>query len=229
MRDVLVHLARAAGAGDDGAALAAIGQAGDLARERGREEQRAPLGGDLAEDRVELVLEAHVEHLVRLVEDDDADLRRVDRPAAEVIEQAARGADDDERPAAQLGELHRHARAAGHDGDAGAQRLEQPAELLRDLGRELARRRDHDDERVRALLRRHAFLRELLERRHRALELGRDAEPHRHGLARARLREDAQVAAGERRIEHRLLDGRERGEAARLEGGAEGLRYGVER
>ena len=49
---------------------------GDARRQRGGEERRLPLGGRRLEDRLEVLGEAHVEHLVRLVEHDDLDASR---------------------------------------------------------------------------------------------------------------------------------------------------------
>ena len=51
--------------------------------------------GQRAEDRLDVLGEAHVEHLVGLVEDDGADAVDVERPATEVVEDPTRGADDD--------------------------------------------------------------------------------------------------------------------------------------
>ena len=47
------------------------GELADGAVERGREEHRLAIVGDAAQDPVDLRLEAHVEHPVGLVEDED--------------------------------------------------------------------------------------------------------------------------------------------------------------
>ena len=53
----------------------------DRAVERGREEHRLAIARQPADDAVDLRLEAHVEHPVGLVEDENADVREVDEPA----------------------------------------------------------------------------------------------------------------------------------------------------
>ena len=52
------------------------GELGDGSVERGREEHRLPVVRDAAKDAVDLRLEAHVEHPVGLVEDEDPDVVR---------------------------------------------------------------------------------------------------------------------------------------------------------
>jgi hypothetical protein len=145
VRDVLVGLAGARARDVRGLALVALGDGEHLARERGRHEVGAPIGRRLPEDGLEGLAEAEVEHLIGLVEDHGGDGGRVDRPALQVIEQAAGGADHDARPIAQRAELGRHAGSAGHDRHAGAERRVEPGELARDLRGELARGRDEQD------------------------------------------------------------------------------------
>src|SRR5262245_65799757 len=48
-----------------------VDQALDLRRHRGREEQRLPARGEQLTDALDVRNEAHVEHAVRLVEDED--------------------------------------------------------------------------------------------------------------------------------------------------------------
>ena len=55
-----------------------------------------------ADDPVDLRLEAHVEHPVGLVEDEDPDVREVDEPALGEILEAARRGDEDVRVLARL-------------------------------------------------------------------------------------------------------------------------------
>ena len=73
----------------------ALGHAAGLAVERGREEQRLALARALGHDAVDGGLEAHVEHAVGLVEDEDADAVEGQVAALEEILQAAGGGDDD--------------------------------------------------------------------------------------------------------------------------------------
>ena len=75
-------------------------------------------GRQHGEDLADVADEAHVEHPVGLVEDEDLDPRQVDRPLAEVVEQAAGGRDDDLRPGAQRADLRIEADAAVDGGRA---------------------------------------------------------------------------------------------------------------
>ena len=68
--------------------------------------------GSSVDDLADVADEAHVEHAVGLVEDEDLDLRQVDRALADVVEQAARGRDDDLGAVAQRADLRIEADAA---------------------------------------------------------------------------------------------------------------------
>ena len=118
------------------------GERAEVGRHGRREEQRLPLARQLAHDLVELGLEAHVEHAVRLVEDEDADVGERDRLPLEVIDHAP-GRRDDDRGASPEGA---HLRAVRHAADD-QRGLEAGPELLGpavDLLGELTRRREHD-------------------------------------------------------------------------------------
>ena len=72
-----------------------VGEALDFRRHGGREEQRlAGEGQDLA-DPLDVRDEAHVEHAVGLVDDEDLDAGEEDLAAADVIEEAPRRGDQD--------------------------------------------------------------------------------------------------------------------------------------
>ena len=73
--------------------------AADLAVERGREEQRLAVVRALADDAVDGGAEAHVEHAVGLVEDEDLDVGERDRAARQQVLEAAGGGDDQVRGA----------------------------------------------------------------------------------------------------------------------------------
>ena len=65
--------------------------------ERRREEHRLPVARQAAHDPVDLGLKAHVEHPVGLVEDERADVRKIDEaPLREILEPAG-GRDEDVR------------------------------------------------------------------------------------------------------------------------------------
>ncbi len=72
---------------------------GDARRESGGEERGLPFLRRLVEDRLEVLREAHVEHLVGFVEDDHLDARKPQALAADVIEGAAGSGDHDVHPA----------------------------------------------------------------------------------------------------------------------------------
>ena len=75
------------------------------------------------EDRLEVLGEAHVEHLVGLVEDDDLDLVEGDAARVEVIDRAAGRRDDDVDAAGKAAELLPDRLAAVHRQDADRDRL----------------------------------------------------------------------------------------------------------
>ena len=112
----------------------------DVGRDGGGEEQRLPLLRERVEDGGHLALEAHREHLVRLVEDEEADVVRVERAAPEVVEHAARRAHHHLRALGELVDLPLHRGAAVHGRDLDVAALAQPLDLGRDLEGQLARR-----------------------------------------------------------------------------------------
>ena len=79
----------------DRIAQVALGDAPHLARQGGREEGRLPPLRRLGEDPLDVLDEAHAEHLVRLVEHHHADGVEAQRAAPQVVHDPARRADDD--------------------------------------------------------------------------------------------------------------------------------------
>ena len=77
----------------------------DLVREGRREEEVLALRRQEVENLADIADEAHVEHPVGLIEDEDLDLRQVDRALADVVEQAAGCGDDDGRTGAEGADL----------------------------------------------------------------------------------------------------------------------------
>ena len=130
-----------------------VGEAHHFFRHRRREEHRLPRGGRRQRlgDAADVGPEAHVHHAVGFVEHEHLELREVADAAAHVIEQPARRGDDDVDAGLEgaLLRLHRHAAV---DGDARDGRVIREAlDLVVDLRRELARRRE--DQRARRMLR----------------------------------------------------------------------------
>ncbi len=90
------------------------------------------LARDAAEDPLDLRAEAHVEHPVGLVEDEDRDVVERDQPALDQVLQTARRRDDDLRALRAL-RLGADRRAAVDGGDSEALRAGELLELLGDL------------------------------------------------------------------------------------------------
>ncbi len=189
----------------DGVALVTARQALDLARHSGGEQQRLARLRRRVEDELQILAEAQVEHLVRLVQHDGLEARQIEAAALEVVAQAARGADDDVGAEAELARLGTRVHAADAGDDAGAGILVQPLELTLDLHRQLARRRD--DEGERGGRRRQALLGA---EQHRG-----NAEAEGHRLAGAGLSRDEEIAPGPFGFEDGGLHGRCGGVAAR--------------
>src|SRR5262249_14613030 len=118
----------------------AVDQLEDEGRQGGREERRLAAGRRVAQDRVDVVDEAHVEHLVALVEDDDRERAQVERAAAEVVQHAAGRSDDDLRAGLELIDLTADRLAAVDGRDVDPAIAAELAQLAGDLQAELARR-----------------------------------------------------------------------------------------
>ena len=172
----------------------------DLAVERRREEHRLAVARQPFHDSVDLWLEAHVEHPVGLVEDEDLHGVERDQPSVEqVLEAAGRGHDDvrETRDVRLLAECDTavhgcHAEVAG-----GRERLD----LLGHLDGELARRDEHERGWTCVVVRRPLD------------ERDREGE----GLARARRRLREEVRARERGRDGPRLDLKRAVDAARFE------------
>ena len=178
-----------------GSSSRSVRQPPDLVRERRREEQVLAARRQHGEDLADVADEAHVEHPVGLVEDEDLDPRQVDRPLAEVVEQPAGGRDDDLGAGAQRADLRVEADAAVDRGRADGVLGAVGPDALLDLERELAGRgEDQRADDARAALR----ARRVQALEHRQHEGGRLAGP------RLGARED--VAAGEDERDGLCLD-----------------------
>ena len=193
------------------------GQRTDLAVDGGREQQRLARSRRRGDDRLDVVDEAHVEHAVGFVEHEHRQVRQVDAAALQVVEQTARRRDED------FGVLReQHQLLAVRDAAKNADRA-QTAQVLavrgrggRDLHREFARRREHEQARARdgLLAARRAAVRVTRFARLRCLQLfelreALDGGQHeRRGLARTGRAGNEEVASGERCGNRALLHGR---------------------
>ena len=145
--DLLRHPLRRGGDGGDGN-LHRIdqqfaGQTFDLARHGGREEQVLTLRRQGLHDASDRQDEAHIEHLVGLVEHEDLDLVETHAAALQVIDQAARRGDDDIDAALQRLDLRAGGHAAEHRGDGEVEELAIDPEALGDLAGQFARRAEN--------------------------------------------------------------------------------------
>src|SRR3954467_3221931 len=110
---------------------------GDLAVERRGEEHRLAVARHPPQDPLDLRAEAHVEHPVRLVEDEDLDAVEVDEAALHQVEEPARRGDCDVGALEAL-RLRAERRAAVGERDLEALRSGEALDLGCDLHRELA-------------------------------------------------------------------------------------------
>ena len=194
----------------------AIGDAVDLAVQRGREEERLALLADEIDDAVDGRAEAQVEHAVGLVEHEHRDrVEAQEAPLDQILEAAGRG-HQDVRAGGLLG-LAVDADAAEGGGDAQTAGARERRRLVCDLHRELAGGHQHEAGGNLGVTR-------------DALDHG-DREGDRLAAARGRLGKD--VASGQRVGQDELLNGEGFRDAALRERsadvlgraqGAEGLR-----
>ena len=122
----------------------ALRDARDLGRDRGREEGRLARGRDRGQHRIEVLGEAHVEHLVGLVEHDEFDGIEVQAAPGQVVDGSSRRGDDQVHAAPQAAQLLADRLPAVHRQHADARRPPVAMDRLGHLHRELARR--HEDE-----------------------------------------------------------------------------------
>ena len=120
------------------------GQPPDVVGEGRREHEVLALLRQQLEDPLDVGQEAHVEHPVGLVEDEDLDLAEVGDLLADEVEQPAGRGDEDLDAAAQRLDLRVHRHAAVHDGRAQRDRPAVGADALVDLHGEFAGR-DEDE------------------------------------------------------------------------------------
>src|SRR6478672_8717514 len=174
----------------------------DAAVERRREEEALAVGRDLVEARRDLGHEAHLGHVVGLVEDGDRDVVHLDGAALEEVVEAAGRRDEDVDALVEGVDLGRVAETTGDELVAQAGDVHERLERVGDLHRELTRRRE--DQGVR--LARPA--------RGLALEQSRDErQAERERLAGAGLATAEDVAPREGVGDGRGLDGEGRGDA----------------
>src|SRR6476469_9329051 len=174
----------------------------DATVERRREEQALAVGRDLVEARRDLRHEAHLGHVVGLVEDGDRDVVHLDGAALEEVVEEAGRRDEDVDALVEGVDLGRVAETTGDELVAQAGDVHERLERVGDLHRELTRRRE--DQGVR--LARPA--------RGLALEQSRDErQAERERLAGAGLATAEHIAPRQGVGDGRGLDGEGRGDA----------------
>ncbi len=131
----------------DGMMKQRLGQMHDLTRHGCREEQRLTLParflGQCCGDLLDGTDEAHVQHAVGFVQDEDAHLRQVDQSLLHEVNKAARRGDQNVNAAVQCLDLMELADAAEDDG---VRKTSMPAigrKTLSDLRRQFARRAEN--------------------------------------------------------------------------------------
>ena len=176
----------------------AVGQAPDLVGEGGGEEEVLAFRREQGEDLPDVPDEAHVQHPVRLVEDEDLDPREVDGALADVVQEAPRGGDHDLRTGAQGADLRVESDAAVDGGRAEPVASAVCSDALLHLERQLARRDDDED----------ADRRPPVARRRGGPQPLEDREDERGRLAGPGLGTRKHVAPGEHERDRGRLDGR---------------------
>ncbi len=173
-----------------------LGQPSGLTVERGREEQRLAVPRAGADDSVDRGAEAHVEHPVGLVEDQGLDPVQSERAASEEILEPARGRDQHVGGRRGLGLLDQPG-AAVDRGDAQRTGVRDTADVLDDLERQLAGRRQHERRRPRV----------------GGLDPLDERDPERERLTGAGRGFGDHVPAGDRVADHGSLDCERAGDA----------------
>ncbi len=181
VRDVGVCAALAGRRYPERITLVAAGEGHDLARDRGREQQGAPVGGRGVEQRLQLRSEAEVQHLVSFIEYGGADGGKVESAAGQVIHQPPRGADDDVRPVVQQSRFAAGVGSADAGNHPRARLGVEPGEFVPDLQCKFTSWRD-DQGGWRAGPSSGVS--------RAAKRLGGDGETEGHGFARSRLGRD---------------------------------------
>ncbi|MFO0637363.1 MAG: hypothetical protein U0168_31445 [Nannocystaceae bacterium] len=172
-----------------------VGQGADLRRHGRGEQQVLALGRQRGDDPLHVGHEALVEHAVGLVEHEDLDAAQIDLAATVQIEQPSRRGDEDVDALGQLAQLRCLGDAAEDHRVPQIEVLAVGLEAGADLGRELARGREHQ----------RAQHRVVAGARVDALQ---DRQGERGGLAGAGLGAADDVAAREHGADGLLLDRR---------------------
>lgn len=125
---------------EHGIALVLLAKLGDRARIGGGKEHGLPVRGQRAQDLLHVVLEAHIEHAIRLIQYDGADAMHAQGASPQMVQHAPRCANGDVRAPLQRGSLSSDWFATGQDEHREAcMSAAQAPDLARHLGAQLAR------------------------------------------------------------------------------------------
>ena len=124
------------------------GELGDVARHGRREQQGLPVLGDRGRNAADVADEAHVEHAIGFVADEEADRSELHVAALDEGEQTAGRGDEDVDAARQGLDLAAIAQTADHGAEAQAEAATVGVEAAGDLNREFAGRRQHEGARA---------------------------------------------------------------------------------
>ena len=111
----------------------------------GREKQRLPLLGKERDDALDIALEAHVEHAVDFIEDEEVDTREFDVTLVDQVEKTTGAGDEDIDAAAHGIDLWSLADAAVNEGVLDFDVLAVGFEALADLGGEFTGWSEHEN------------------------------------------------------------------------------------
>ena len=181
----------------------------NLVRERGAEQQVLPLGREQVDDLADIADEAHVEHAIGFVQDQDLDVAEVDRALPDVVEQPSRGRHDDLGTRSERAYLRIEADAAVDRRRADRVAGAVGPDALLDLERELTGRREDKaaDRQARGAARSAVAERQLARLRARRVEDLAEVGGEHGRLAGAGLGAGEDVAAGQHERNRLGLDG----------------------
>ena len=110
-----------------------FGQLSDRFRHGSREEQGLARVGRRCHDEVDVIDKAHVQHFIGFVEDDGRNVAQVDGAALHVVDETARGGNDDLRAFPQAAQLAFHILTAVNRQGLNVGELSQVVQFFGDL------------------------------------------------------------------------------------------------
>ena len=180
-------------------ALKFLGKRGDFFRHRRGKHQRATLGWRGLQDKLQILAEPQIEHLVCFVQHRGTQARQVQRAAFDMVTQPSRRSDHDMRATIQRAFFRAVIHATDTGSNFGRGAFEQPVELPRHLQRQFPRWGDDQGQRA-------VGVQKLIRAAQQFVGYG-DAKGHR--LAGSGLRRNQKVTPGHAFAEHGVLHRRQ--------------------